>query len=604
VYRLLAINGISLVLALGANLALLLNMARKISFSIALPITIIGWYIASVLLIALVAVTSSQLRLPSPPDHALTQAYYYAIIAAVLYFIVSSLLVVTVYGALRGHYDRAFKLTMSQRSLMLQTIAFMVYLLGGAAVWAHIEDWQYLDALYWADFTLLTIGTGDYAPMTHLGRALLFPYAIGGIIMLGLVIGSVRSLALERGKRKLGARMIEKQRQRLLRKMDNDIGRVKLTPLSKDNDKTSDGKTERERREGEFNLMRQIQNSAEQRRRWTSLFVSASAVLVLWFVGAVVFWKAESNQDWTYFQSLYFAYISLLTIGYGDFRLFSNSGKAFFVFWSLLAVPTLTILISNMGDTIIKAIRDFTLWIGEITVLPGEGGIKAKLKHAARTATKGRVFTDGSYLEKPPGVLSEKSEGNSKKQNTGGAGISAQAEEYEREELDEAEDAREKGDEIGADIHYYHYLLVKELRNVMKDLDTSPPRKYTYKEWAWFLKLLGEDEGEGSLHRAPPIEINQNDQDGPEIGKGNTRDIDGITRQWSWLGNRSPLMGHKEEAEWVLERLALRLEKEMKEKRNNNRHKSEEDVPVSRNSSKSKDEREKGNPSSGNHKPK
>ena len=602
--RLIAVNGISLVLALGANLALLLNMGRKISFSIALPITIIGWYIASVLLIALVACAPSRLQLPSPPDHAFTQAFYYAIMAAVLYFIVSSLLVVTVYGALKGHYSRGFKLTMSQRSLMLQTIAFLIYLMGGAAVWARIEEWKFLDALYWADFTLLTIGIGDYAPTTHLGRSLLFPYAIGGIIILGLLIGSIRSLVLERGKQKVGARMIEKQRQKHLKKMDPDTARVKLTPLSDGKDRTSDGKTERERREEEFNLMRKIQYKAEQGRRWTSLIVSAAAWLFLWLVGAVVFWKAETNQDWTYFQSLYFAYTSLLTIGYGDFRLFSNSGKPFFVFWSLLAVPTLTILISNMGDTIIKAIRDFTLWVGEVTVLPGEGGVTKHFKYAARKVTNGRVFNEGPLMEKPPGFLSEKSDGNSKNHNSGGAAVDDIAEEYEKKELDEADEAKQKGDKLGEDIHYYHYLLVKELRNVMKDLDASPPRKYTYKEWAWFLKLIGEDESERDFHRSPPIKVNRNEQDGPEIGKGHTEGRDGKHRQWSWLGNRSPLMGQKEESEWVLERLAVKLEKELKEKRKPNQQKSGNDVPVSRSSSKSKDELEKGDPSSGNHKAK
>ena len=61
-----------------------------------------------------------------------------------------------------------------------------------------------------------------------------------------------------------------------------------------------------------------------------------------------MFFKSERNQGWTYFGSLYFSYTSLLTIGYGDFAPQSNSGKPFFVFWSLLAIPTLTILISNM----------------------------------------------------------------------------------------------------------------------------------------------------------------------------------------------------------------------------------------------------------------
>lgn len=87
----------------------------------------------------------------------------------------------TAWGAYKGHYDKEFQLTMSQRTLMLQTISFLVYLLAGAAVYSHIENWPFLDAVYWADFTLLTVGIGDFSPMTHLGRGLLFPFAIGGI---------------------------------------------------------------------------------------------------------------------------------------------------------------------------------------------------------------------------------------------------------------------------------------------------------------------------------------------------------------------------------------------------------------------------------------
>lgn len=48
---------------------------------------------------------------------------------------------------------------------------------------------------------------------------------------------------------------------------------------------------------------------------------------------------AEHAQQWTYLESLYFAYTSLLTIGYGTPFPQSNAGKPFFVIWSLLAVP-------------------------------------------------------------------------------------------------------------------------------------------------------------------------------------------------------------------------------------------------------------------------
>jgi potassium channel subfamily K len=169
---------------LAANIALLLNMARRLSFAIAQPITIIGWYIASVLLIVLVAVASgSFFRMAPRQEHALSQAYYYGIIAAGLYFIVASLMVVTVSGAYRGHYPKEFRLTPSQRTLMLQTISFMGYLLLGALVFSYVEGWPFLDGVFWANFTLLTIGIGgEFVPKTHTGRSLLFPFAIGGIM--------------------------------------------------------------------------------------------------------------------------------------------------------------------------------------------------------------------------------------------------------------------------------------------------------------------------------------------------------------------------------------------------------------------------------------
>lgn len=540
-------------------------MARRLSFSIAQPITIVGWYIASVLLIALVSTASAGLELDPGQNRALTQAFYYAIMAAGLYFIIATLMVFTVYGAFKGNYPKEFKLTMSQRTLMLQTISFMVYMLGGAAVYARVENWKFLDAVYWANFTLLTVGIGDFTPLTHLGRALLFPYAIGGIVILGLVVGSIRSLVLERGKKKLGSRMIEKKRERILKRIKNKGDAVKLIPVSNKQQARDAGVSERERREKEFHLMRKIQNQASVTQKWTALLISGGAWFFLWFMGAAVFYRSERHQDWTYFQSLYFAYTSLLTIGYGDYSPTSNSGKPFFVFWSLLAVPTLTILISNMGDTVVKGIRELTNYLGEFTVLPGEASTKDRLKHSASKLTNGKLFSKGAMMNEPPGLLGEKNDEDREKGNqpSHAVGTDNLAGVLEQEELAEANAAKDRGDKIDEDVHMYHFLLIKELRNVLKHLDESPPRRYSYEEWAWFLRLMGEDESSSTSHRKAPIKIKKEAGDEPDLQQGQTDDRDQL-RQWSWVGNRSPLMGDAEEAEWVLERLSATLEKELR----------------------------------------
>ncbi|KAH8684448.1 potassium channel-like protein [Tricladium varicosporioides] len=575
---LIGINGAQLAIALVSNLFLLMNMAKRVRFSIAQPITIIGWYASSFALIGLCACASGPLVVEPRESHAFTQAYYYAIFAGGLYFIVATLMLITVWGAYKGHYDKEFQLTISQRTLMLQTISFLVYLLAGAAVYSHIEGWKYLDALYWADFTLLTVGIGDYAPLTHLGRSLLFPFAIGGIIILGLVIGSIRSLVLERGKVKLGARMVEKERRRLISKMHKKNKEAIFQPIHEQNDLATrsssriledypDNMTERERREQEFLLMRKIQKDAHTKRRWTSLLISGTTWMVLWFSGAAIFKAAEYEQNWTYFLSLYFSYTSLLTIGYGDIYPQSNSGKPFFVFWSLLAVPSLTILISNMGDTIVKGIRDLTLWVGNFTVLPGEQGVKATLKSSAATISRGYLFGSAKDVkETPPGVLGEDKieyadgEDQTRKNDPESAAQRVVADNAQQEGS-RARDAGRTGHELPKERNHYNYILIKEIQSVMKDLDSSPPRKYTFDEWAWYLKLIGEHEGSAETHRRPCKKPNtQEDEMSGVIGGGGGYDE---KVKWSWVGTRSPLMGNIEESEWILDKLSMTLARQL-----------------------------------------
>jgi potassium channel subfamily K, other eukaryote len=601
-FRLLAVNAVSLVLALTANVSLLLNMARRLSFSHAQPITILGFWSASILLIALIAVASHDLRAPGVKDQALTQAYYYAIFAAGLYQVISCLMCITVWGAYRGHYSREFKLTISQRTLMLQTISFMVYLLVGAAIFSHIEGWTFPDAFYWAEFTCLTIGIGDYAPSTHLGRSLLFPYAIGGIVILGLVVGSIRSMVLDRGKKKLHARMTEKTRKTILKRIDarnsKSVG-SKVHGLDEHTvttlvlDPTSSRMSEMERRQAEFDAMRAVQNLAATKQKWISLGISAGVFFLLWVIGALVFYKAEKNQGWTYFGGLYFAYTSLLTIGYGDFQPYSNSGKPFFVFWTLLAVPALTILISNMGDTVVKAIKDFTIYLGEITVLPSdEGGLSDRLKYGVFKVTGSNVGNlmslkkDDEVKEKPP-VMADMPGQNEhrgpKQQDVEGA-LHA-ADQLEREEELEEQEARDRGDKIAEDEHHYRHLLISEMKNVYLHVNAEPPKKFTYDEWAYYLRLLGEDEHDRRYHRRAPVKVHDR-KDRVDCDKSNSSLSDNVEvseadnqqdapvnqfakdrediKEWSWLGDRSPLMGDKDEAAWILERLFAVLERDLK----------------------------------------
>ncbi|KAI3321185.1 voltage-gated potassium channel [Xylariaceae sp. AK1471] len=621
---LLAINSVQLVIAVVANVFLLLNMTKRVRFSIAQPVTIVGWYVSSILLIALCATASGPLLLKPEIEYVWSQAFYYGLFAAILYFIIASLMVITVWGAHAGHYPKDFELTISQRTLMLQTILFLVYLLLGALVFSHIEGWLYLDAVYWADVTLFTVGLGDVAIQTNLGRGLMIPYALIGITTLGLVIGSIRSLMLDRGKSRLDARMLEKKRRRFVRRlMRTEKGKVLVPVTDHDADyypysESNDSKAELERRHKEFQLMRKIQDQASKRRRWAALGVSTGSWAVLWLVGAKIFQISEAPyQNWSYFDGIYFSFQAMTTIGYGDFTPVSNSAKAFFVFWSLLALPTLTILISNAGDTIVKEVRDATVLLGNITILPGESGYKTDIRQFLSKLSLGVLFTEENIQELPPGFLGaaqphtdkeedgeesideesfspEDQDNETVKSGTGNCvsqdPSSAEPKGLNKRDRDSAssksKDIKDKTkrpekkrkeplvglgvpDGLPKSRAEYHLVLIDEIRRVSQHLQHSPPRKYTYQEWTWYLRLIGEDESDALAHRIPlkkPESVETETVPQPAEGRGadgNNANSQQSRPKWSWVGHRSPLMDTREEAEWILDKLSQKLRQEL-----------------------------------------
>jgi potassium channel subfamily K, other eukaryote len=134
-------------------------------------------YISAIFLLAPFGILTS--RIYDEEGHARSQSYYYALIAGIIYAIISTFLLLNVIGAsnlsvsvsgkaefqvLRQRYNPSFKiLSIAQRGIMLQTISFVLYLALMAGVYSAVEGWSFVDAVYWADYTLLTIGLGMVA---------------------------------------------------------------------------------------------------------------------------------------------------------------------------------------------------------------------------------------------------------------------------------------------------------------------------------------------------------------------------------------------------------------------------------------------------------
>ena len=251
------------------------------------------------------------------------------------------------------------------------------------------------------------------------------------------------------------------------------------------------------------------------------------AVGLLWCVGAVGFWRAESeSQGLSYFQALYFCYVSLLTIGYGDLSPKSNAGKPLFIVWSLIAVPTMTILISDMGDTVIASFKRGTFKLADWTVLP-KAGIWREL------------------LEKYPWLLlwlQKRSQKAAEKRRLA-AGMPVGPEEDEMETtptMEQVSDLDNLGDQALA------AKLAIAIRHTANHLKDDPPRRYCYEEWAEYTRLI-------RFSRLSKEEIELAEEE------------EGIV-EWDWIGEDSPMLADSTESQWVLDRLCESLNRYMRKK--------------------------------------
>ena len=101
----------------------------------------------------LIAITTSMSHYvpPVPPGEIYSQGFWHAVLAAILYFSGSVILTINMVGYFKGHYPQQFDLDDDQRTLILQTMMFFFWMAGGAGIFCAIEDWTFVNALYYAD---------------------------------------------------------------------------------------------------------------------------------------------------------------------------------------------------------------------------------------------------------------------------------------------------------------------------------------------------------------------------------------------------------------------------------------------------------------------
>lgn len=339
-----AFNVISLVLGFAANIVLLLHFSEKLSYVKAQCICIVGWAAASFMLLIDVIVCASMYF---DEIHEKSIGFWYAVITSGLYFGCTITLSIHFIGYLCGAYPAKFNLLKNERSLMVFTVCFSIILIWGGGMFSRLLNISFGNSLYFCVVSILTVGLGDVLPITVAARVLTLLYSYLGVVNLALIVAMTSGIIKATSSSVVFFHNLEVLRVR-------ELARVKNNEVTYTYEEA-------------FNKMNKFRSTVHSRKRINSLLSVLLAFVIFWNLGSVALKFAE---DWSYFDGIYFCFLCLITIGYGDYAPASGAGRAVFVLWGLGAIPLMSAIISTLGEILLDLSESMDLSLAR-NLMPG-----------------------------------------------------------------------------------------------------------------------------------------------------------------------------------------------------------------------------------------
>ncbi len=327
------VNATSVAIALNSNFFLLLNFRKKVRYVVSQVISISGWFIASMMLMALVI--SYHFYFYShhlDEQFDLNYGFYFAIVTVCLHWLNFVILFLNELGFLMKKYRPVFNINQVQKSLIFQSSAMAVWLLVGACISIKVWDSSFGFGLYYCIVSVVTIGEQQDIPATPLARGLSSFWILIALALFGLIISSVIDTVLDFSKT-----TIYWHRLAFTKKL-----KMKL--------KKESMKTDREA----FDFMRDVDSTAELTQQLISFLTISFAFCVFLLLGCT---GLKYTEDWSFSESCYFCFFSLVTLGAGGIIPTTTAGRVLFTVWALAAIPIMTILVSNLSDLIFRRLK-------------------------------------------------------------------------------------------------------------------------------------------------------------------------------------------------------------------------------------------------------
>ncbi|KAG0056410.1 Potassium channel [Gryganskiella cystojenkinii] len=183
-------------------------------------------------------------------------------------------------------------LSATLKALIVSSFVITAVILVGAAIYTWLEEWTFDDSVNFCIVSFSTVGYGNISPKTVAGRVVFFFYGILGISSIGFFIVSLRNA------------IIEQFQWRLVDRFSGPAHMTRVQTRMSDKDLSYPM--------ARFEEEQRVKKLIKRKMIARMLFVW----IACWFGGAGVFCAFEK---WTYIESLYFCFVTLTTIGFGDY---------------------------------------------------------------------------------------------------------------------------------------------------------------------------------------------------------------------------------------------------------------------------------------------
>ncbi|OAQ29585.1 hypothetical protein K457DRAFT_19088 [Linnemannia elongata AG-77] len=260
-----------------------------------------------------------------PPGAQYSHGFLTCVLTIILSILVTILLTI---DWVRGFPSPGLSIVLKE--LIISSFVMTTVIIIGAATYTWLEGWSFDNAVNFCIVSFSTIGYGNVSPQTIAGRVIFFFYAIIGISAVGYFIVALRNAVLEQFQWRLLERFSKPAH----------ITRVQTRMSTKDMS---------------FPLARFEEEQRVKKMVKRNMIIRMSTIwIVLWFGGAGVFCAFE---DWSYLNSLYFCFVTLTTVGFGDMVPAEPGSIEFWNIYVFLGLTVFAYILSLFSDTMASQIH-------------------------------------------------------------------------------------------------------------------------------------------------------------------------------------------------------------------------------------------------------